>query len=252
MTESITERIKRLKEFSDRQSADLKKKTYQSGVGRAERDITSIQRFMLQLTLAFKWIWSAIIFPTVRWMKAPSLWVLHRYIRLWTYMVNVADPYGRMEFSKMRAGGMVIATFLMAFFVIPFTFVLTKDMLIYFQTVEIDEVVYLQSSQEVSVSRNIHNIEGCTKLNCGDKDALYFRVTNGLFNNLWSIVHGHGLFYPDYIAAVVPQGTSKCVITTYGIRTRLLVMNLDVFPEVLEIKSCTLVAGEKMLPEKEH
>jgi hypothetical protein len=80
-----------------------------------------------------------------------------------------------------------------------------------------------------------HIIEGCHRLPCSDTDAIYFRTEDNLFNNLWSIFHGRGLFYPEYVGAAVPYSTSECVVTTYGIRMRFPFRIINMYSDMLAV-----------------
>ena len=63
------------------------------------------------------------------------------------------------------------------------------------------------------------------------------RARYSLFNELWSLAHGHGFFYPELVASSVPYEVSECRVTTYGVRQRLLV-KLNLYPDLLAA-TCT-------------
>jgi hypothetical protein len=117
------------------------------------------------------------------------------------------------------------------------------DATLYIATVKHNESFYLHGSQETNVAGNIHSVKGCSRLPCSDEDSLYFRVTPSVFNHAWSLWHDHMLFYPDYVAAAVPDVVNKCTITTYGFRLKILVRNTDLYPELLKA-SCQPVTDK--------
>jgi hypothetical protein len=123
---------------------------------------------------------------------------------------------------------MVAATLAFLLFILDPLAALAWQTGLYAATAKVNEEVILLSSQEINSDRNVHNIEGCLKLPCSDTDSIYFRVQSSLFNHIWNLAHGKGLFYPDYVAATVASTISRCIITSYGIRSSLIIRNFDV------------------------
>lgn len=242
MADSLADRIRKLQSDLAATSAAQKKRAYQSGVGRAARDVGGVSWFFASLALGLQWAWTHVVWPAWRQIRRPLWWLTKLYVRLWNWTVIVQDPYGKPVFSKTRAGLMVIASVLFWLFFLDPIVDLALDMAVYTVTARVDESVILFGSQEVSGDKNVHNIEGCWTVSCGDTEAFYLRVKSGLFNQLWNFAHGKGIFYPDYIAAAVPTGKSRCMITTYGVRFSFVIHNLNIYPEVLEVKSCDKVA----------
>lgn len=119
----------------------------------------------------------------------------------------------------------------------------------YAATVRHNEHVYLLGSQEIDPWTGSHNVEGCTALPCSDSDAIYFRTTGGLFNNLWSLVHGKGLFWPEYVGAAVPYSVSRCVVTSYGLRVRLPLRIVNTYSSLLAV-TCEPVASGNIMREE--
>ena len=56
------------------------------------------------------------------------------------------------------------------------------------------------------------------------------------------MVHGRGLFFPDYVAASVPLSISQCTITSYGLRLKLIMRGVDIYPDLLKTE-CTPMTG---------
>jgi hypothetical protein len=117
------------------------------------------------------------------------------------------------------------------------------DLGLYTLTVRKDEVVYLTNSQEILPQENVHSVQGCHTLPCTDENSFYFRIRATAFNEVWSLVHGHGLFFPDYIAAAVPVSISKCKITSYGVRLKFVMRGMDIYPDVLQTECAPLETG---------
>lgn len=112
--------------------------------------------------------------------------------------------------------------------------------ILYFTTVKRDEIVYLTNSQEILPHENEHSVQGCHGLPCTDQNSIYFRIRATNFNEAWSILSGRGLFFPDYVAASVPVAVSRCKITSYGLRIKLLMRGLDIYPDLLQTE-CSLL-----------
>jgi hypothetical protein len=243
MADSLADRIKRLQEDIARNASAQRQRAYQSDIGKATRNIAAASWFFGGVALGFHWAWTNVVYPVWRQARRPFWWLIKQYVKLWNWVVIVRDPYGKPLFSKTRAGLMVVATLLFWIFLVDPIFDIAWNSALYMATARVNEEVILLSSQEVDSDRNTHNIEGCLKFPCSDADSLYFRVRASLFNNVWNIVHGKGLFYPDYLAAAIPTVPSRCVITSYGFRANMILRNLNTFPEVLEVKSCDVISG---------
>jgi hypothetical protein len=241
MAETLADKIRRLQAEMAARAATQKQRAYQSGTAKTARDIASATWFFASLSMGLHWAWVHFVWPVWRQVRRPLWWIAGRYVALWNWFVIVRDPYGKPTFSKTRAGVMVIATIGFWIFLLDPCLELVANSALYALTSHVDEEVILLSSQEVDTNHNTHNIEGCWKFPCSDSDSLYFRVKGGLFNNVWNIVHGKGMFYPDYVAAAIPTVPSRCIITSYGFRANLILRSLNAFPEVLEVKSCDVI-----------
>lgn len=248
MSETLRERVARLRADTERSFAEGQRHAYQSKTARTARDVAGVTWFIAGLAMGLHWAWIVVLTPTMRFLRRPAMWLARQYGRLWDRVVIVHDPYGKPGFSKTRAGLMVIATAFVWFFLLTPAIELTFDFIVYIATVRVDESVILLSSQEIDIDRNTHNIEGCWHFPCSDTDSVYFRVQNSTFNNAWNLLHGKGLFLPDYVAAAVPTVPSRCVITSFGLRWSFIVRDFNLFPQVLAVKSCDAVSFTKTTP----
>lgn len=50
------------------------------------------------------------------------------------------------------------------------------------------------------------------------------------------------MFFPDFVAAAIPVTVSECKITSYGLRAKLFMRGVEVYPDLLA-SSCTPVNG---------
>jgi hypothetical protein len=82
-------------------------------------------------------------------------------------------------------------------------------------TVRYNEQLFLFSSQEIDPKTNMHNIRGVERLPWSNEDSLYFRTEDTWFNNIWSVLHGKGLYFPEYVAGAVPSNITPCTIVSY-------------------------------------
>jgi hypothetical protein len=203
---------------------------------RAPRPPTPVERvtvigyflkFLYQVLAGFGWVYTYVIRPVTRPFWKAGLYLFRQYRRLWDRAVYKSSGH----FSRIRAGGMVIATGLAIYLFVPvakFVF----DAGLFAVTYDIEEV-YLSKSQEIDPANNTHSVTGCEKLPCTEANSIYYRVREDTFNSLWSMLHHGGLFYPDYVAAAVP-GVSKCKVTSYGFRFKFAMRQWDIYPDMLE------------------
>lgn len=209
-----------------------------SWTGRTQYNLTALHRFLFQFVLAASWVYSYVLRPIARVLFKPARWVWHLYRLLWDKAVYYEDAYQNRQFSKTRAGIFLLLSGVFAWFIAVPAVVFIFHAIIYFGTVKRDEIVYLTNSQEILPHENEHSVQGCHALPCTDQNSIYFRIRASNFNETWSILSGHGLFFPDYVAASVPVAVSRCKITSYGLRIKLLMRGLDIYPDLLQTE-CT-------------
>ena len=212
---------------------------------RRRTEVASLNRFLAQLILAASWIYQTILRPVGRVGAVPLYHLFRWYRLLWDKAVYTEDRYKNRMFSKTRAGIFLAASLVFAWFILLPLLAFLFDLGLYLATVKKDEIVYLTNSQEIIPEENVHSVQGCHSLPCTDENSVYFRIRGTWFNEAWSLVHGHGLFFPDYIAAAVPLSISKCTITSYGVRIKLVMRGMDIYPDVLQTK-CTPLQTEEM------
>lgn len=199
------------------------------------RDVARTVRFFAQVGSGLAWLWARIAAPR-RWARVALVLTWRAYRRTWDRAV-----YARIEgvrvFRPHRAALTILATVgLLWFFVFPLG-ELAGDSALYLATGRVNEPIYLRAPQELDPTTSVHAVRGCHALPCDDADAVYFRIESDWFSNLWSLAHGRGFFFPEYVAAAVPTETTRCVVSSFGIRLRGTVRLLNWFPQLLAV-SC--------------
>jgi len=195
-------------------------------------EINQFGVFWYQVSGSAVWIWSRILVPTIGFLGRPAAWMLRQYKRLWR-----SFTYRHGEFSKVRGGVLLLGTTL-TLWMVPTVLGLVWDTGWYLLTAKHHEELYLKNSQEIFPEHNVHAVRGCEELPCTEQNSIYFRTRPSAFNHIWSLLHHGIIFFPDYVAAAAPVGTTKCVVTTYGIRIKLLMRGIDLYPDLLEV-SCS-------------
>jgi hypothetical protein len=236
----LKEDIKNLKKKIGDKAFQDKKTDARSWTGRTQHDLTAIHKFWYQFLQASHWIYAKVFRPVTRllYKPVPHIWKLFRF--LWDKAVYYEDKFQNRQFSKTRAGVFLLASVLTAWYLVVPALFLVFDTAVYFATVKHNEEVYLTNSQEILPNQNEHSVQGCHALPCTDENSVYFRIRASNFNEVWSVVHGNGLFFPDYVAAAVPLSISRCRITSYGFRMKLIMRGFDIYPDLLKIECSPL------------
>jgi len=238
----LKNQIESLKQRIEDRAYEADKKASNRWDVKASQDIGSLSRFVSQVILGAHWVHERMVAPTGRFLAVPMAFLFGWYRRLWARLVYVEDRFQQRQFSKTRAGLTLAGTFVFVWFLMIPLLVFAFDVALYFATVKHDEIVYLNNSQEVLPEENVHAVQGCHSLPCTDENSFYFRIRATLFNEAWSLVHGYGFFFPDYVAAAVPVSISQCKITSYGLRMKLMMRGIDVYPDILRTE-CTPLLG---------
>ena len=193
----LKEQIDKLKQRIEDRGYEADKAASGQWQAKAAKDITALGRFFAQITAAALWIYRNILGPVAGFLTVSANLLFGWYRRLWARAVYVEDRFQRRQLSKTRAGAFLAATLFFFWFVFLPLLGLLADTALYFATVRKDEVVYLTNSQEIMPEENVHSIQGCHDLPCTDGNSFYFRIRASLFNEIWSLASGYGLFYPD-------------------------------------------------------
>ena len=236
----LREEVAALKKKLEERAHEKGKIHSRSWTGRTQYNLTALHSFLFQLVQAALWIYARILRPVARILFKPVTWIWRLFRLLWDKAVYYEDSYQNRQFSKTRAGIFLFLSGVFAWFIFVPALVFIFHAIIYFTTVKRDEIVYLTNSQEILPRENEHSVQGCHGLPCTDQNSLYFRIRASNFNEAWSILSGRGLFFPDYVAASVPVAVSRCKITSYGLRIKLLMRGLDIYPDLLQTECSPL------------
>lgn len=243
MSEDLNDRIKRLRDQTTSVRHERKMDARYSRQAKMRDDIQHSGRFLSQAWQGILWLYEWVFQPIFRFLVLKARWIWAQYMKLWSLVVYRRTVDNVLLFSKTRAGLMILGSGIFAWWILfpwiilPLSECLLLEGPLYLFTAHVNEEVYLLGSQEINSHTGAHTIEGCKELPCDDQDAIYFRTDNSLFNNLWSLSHGRGVFFPEYVGAAVPYTTSKCTITSYGVRFRLTTRFMNIYPTMLSV-SC--------------
>src|ERR1051326_3323704 len=171
-----------------------------SASSRTRREIGIVLRFLYQAGMALRWLWGYLA-PVRRGVRRVLYWIWLGYLWLWNRLTFTTSSVGVRVFSPVRGGLMLVVTVMFSWLLIFPLLEFSFDAPTYLLTAKINESVYLKGSQEIDARISTHAIKGCHKVPCDDQDAIYFRVENDLMSTLWSLLHGRGLFFPEYVAA---------------------------------------------------
>jgi hypothetical protein len=173
----------------------------------------------------FKFIENCFIIPFKKFWDFCTP-VRNWYKRLWKKYCY--DKYD--DFLWKRAIIMIFST-LGTLYLVLSIFEFTFDLTYYLCTKKV-ETIYLSDS--VELEDGLWSAKGCPTKECSSDNALYFRIKNTWFNNIWNLVHHGQIFFPDGIAAGVPTGQTECKVISYGLRYRL-VMIFNYYPQILQV-----------------
>jgi len=244
-SEQLLRDAERLQRTLQATEDSLRRKHKQTAAAGVERQVTSVHQAFVQTVAAAQWIWANVISPVVThpWLGALFRW----YGRVWRRIVYRLDADGDPQFSKSRAGGMVIATAIALWFLPAFLGGLVElvwDTAWMTTTYHSDETWYLGKSQELDHVNNVFSAQGCASVNCSDQTSIYFRIKPSLAHHVWSLVRNHNVFFPEFIAAGIQNDVNKCHVIAYGARWKLLVRNWDMYPQILAVDCVPVTEGE--------
>lgn len=215
-------------------------------VAQAQKKVSAWYVFFYQVVTSVALIYRRWLSPVFGFLERPVGWLWFQYRRLWDFVVYT-EKDGQRRFSKIRGAAMILWTIGSLWGAWHIVLPTLWDAGWYAATARVNETVYLTDSQEIYPDDNIHAVKGCEALPCSDQNTIYFRVRPQYFHHLWSMVHEGSpftLFFPDFIAPAVAPGLNKCKITSYGIRLKFLMRNLDIYPDLLAAE-CVVVSKEQ-------
>lgn len=237
---NLRDEVEALKKKLEERADERAKVHSRSWTGRTQYNLTALHRFLFQFAQGAGWIYVHIARPAIRILFKPIAWLWHLYRLLWDKAVYYEDERQERQFSKTRGGIFLALSGLFAWYLFIPAVVFLFHGTLFLTTVKRGEVVYLTNSQEILPYDNEHSVQGCHALPCTDQNSIYFRIRASNFNEVWSLLSGRGLFFPDYVAASVPVAVSRCKITSYGLRIKLLMRGFDIYPDLLQTECSPL------------
>lgn len=228
---------------TDKAKLEAKKAYKRSALGQTHENISRAATAFNRAAQTVGWLYENVVQPVAHVTEPYLGWAWRRYAKLWNRVTMVKDEFGDEQFSKKRAGMMVIGTLaatIAAPTVVTETAAFTWEAGWMASTYHHSDL-YLSNAQEIDHANDLWSVTGCEQLPCTDENSIYFRIQPSLLHNLWSLGANHNLFFADNVAGAIPQGVSKCSIGTYGLRGRFLVRNLQWYPQLMRVNSCTPV-----------
>src|SRR6185503_15308107 len=144
MNDDLGDKIKRLKERNAKDNYEKERHDAHSTFGQTAREVWGVQKFILQFTAGFVWLWWKFGRPVVKliyarpWVKYPILVFFFillagsysgtglliliiliadgNYRKLWNKYAYFTDKYNTRQFSVKRAGFTIAATLLAFYF----------------------------------------------------------------------------------------------------------------------------------------
>jgi len=222
-----------------------------SVIDEASEHLSDIHKAYTQIKGTISWIYSNVIDPIIShpWIGKPFQW----YRALWNKVVYINVSGGQEAFSKKRAGIMVICTLIflrMLPMILYGTVEFVWDSSRMLTSYRSDEIVYLGKSQEIDPEGNVFSAQGCESIKCSDQTSIYFRIKPSLAHHIWSFYNNKNVFFPDFVAAGIQNDINKCKVTGYGSRSKFMVRNWDVYPQILSV-DCIPLTEEDIQAGKE-
>lgn len=205
---------------------------------------TRLQKRVIGLEALMTFIYTVVSFLRTYIFK--PIWKIVKYFwqqyrKVWLKFAYKTTDGDKRKFSKAKGLGVFVST-LVALFIGYHTAFIIKDTSLYLLTVQRSEIVYLSNAQEIDAENNIHSVQGCIvakqedgSFSCSTDNSLYFRIEPSLFAHMWYLTNRGDIFYPDYVAATIAPGWQECTITSYGLRAKLFIRRLQIYPELLSV-----------------
>lgn len=244
MTEKLSPTAKRLKEQHEKRQFERERVESKSTLSAVAHEVHVTAKFITNLTNVLVWIWTRFLAPFAWIFSWPLIqWFVGKYIAIWNKVTHYKDKYGNDKFSRKKGIMMVLAT-LAVIYTAGNVAQLGLDWVIYSNTKE-ERTVWLSLPQEIYPGANIFSVQGCSispgyeesdVIECDSDNSLYFRVRPTIFNQLWSIGHGKGIFFPELIVSPIGASWSKCVTVSYNIRLKFFMGISDWYPDLLDAR----------------
>jgi hypothetical protein len=166
---------------------------------------------------------------------AKPLW--NGYMALFNRAAYTKDENGdRTVLNKPRALAAVALSLMVAFTGatqgLPFAGNMLYDGTMMATTTQIDQPVYLTGANPYDNSDDIFYVKGCEELPCTDSNSVLYRVRDNFLLSAYRFTTTGHAFWPEDVGAAIPEETSACLISTYGVRNRILGM----YPHITSVQ----------------
>lgn len=208
--------------------------TAAKGLRQAMKGISWAQKFGARAGAMGRFLWESVGRPVWTVLDPVVGWLARFYARkVWPHAYRTEED-GSKSFSPKRAGIVLTATFAAAAAVLPAAQLAFEagQMAVTMR----DKVVYLHTVNDHD--DGTYSIKGCDKLAvCDTDDADYYNVESSLAKHIWSLFNKGSLYIPRRIVGTVaPDGNNKCDIKIYAAYYEKAMQNLDIYPQLLDIK----------------
>ena len=238
--DDLLKRAEELKKRAQRIHKTGQKKS-RSVISETQEQITEIHTTFSQIKATITWLYRTFIYPVIThpWLGKPFV----AYRNLWNRVVYIEKDENPKFFSRKRAGLMVVATIIflkLLPLILSTAYEFVYDSSRMLTSYKSKEIWYLGKSQEIDPEGNVFSAQGCATIECSDQTSIYFRIKPSLAHHLWSLFHNQNLFFPDFVAAGIQNDINKCTVTGYGSRSKFIVRNWDVYPQILSVNCIPL------------
>lgn len=105
-------------------------------------------------------------------------------------------------------------------------------------------VLYLTGRHLIDADSKLYEVTGCNKRECDSSQTEYFRLRENVFMSMYNLAAKGELYFPEYVAAGIPQETALCVINPYGVRVK----TMEWYHHITDAQ-CTSIQSLDSLPQ---
>jgi hypothetical protein len=161
------------------------------------------------------------------------------YKSIFNRVAYTLDDHGeRTVLHKPRALAAAAFSLVAAFGIVtqglPVAGNLAYDGIMMSTTMEHGRPLYLTGANPSDDTDDIFYVKGCETLPCTDSNSVYFRLRDNAILSAYRFVTTGKAFWPEDVGAAIPEETSACTVSTYGVRVRMLGM----YPHITSVQ-CT-------------
>lgn len=163
--------------------------------------------------------------------------VWNGYKSLFNRVAYTKDEDGeRTILNKPRALAAVALSAMVAFGAVtqglPVAGNLAYDGVMMATTTEHNRPLYLTGANPSDSTDDVFYVKGCESLPCTDSNSVYFRLRDNNILSAYRLVTTGKAFWPEDVGAAIPEETSACLVSSYGVRIRMLGM----YPHITSVQ----------------